>query len=259
MIKKIPETVEEIHYPQKIIEVMTPYLNDIIENINHVEKRKAKPQYLTLKHRALAWYFCFNNHNKTDAYLRAYFGRYNRVTKKIEILNNNIGNRKSVPVTASEIMKRAYMQEACVRINKVIEAELKSNLTTDLLQQLIIQATYDPSMFIENDGSPKFQSWDEIPPEYRCCVEGIETKAYGRNADYIKTTLKLVDREKARKYLVQMCPSLVEPVAHKHLITTLDEDGKEKGIDFSKMSTDELREMEKTLTDELIREGVKLK
>lgn len=252
MINPIPNTVDEIFYPSKTIKLLTPYLDDIIENVTLMETHNEKPRYITLRHRAFAWYFCFNNNNRTDAYLRAFFGRFNRSINQLEIHEELISNRKSVPVTARELMKRGYIQEAIDRINRVIEAELKQNLPTGLLQQLIIQATYSPSMFILASGEPKFKSWDEIPSEYQCCVEGIETKAYGKDAKVMKTTLKLVDRDRARKILIQMCPSLLEPVTTKHIFTTLDENGNEVGlIDYKKLSVEDLLEMEQTLKKEM--------
>lgn len=255
MKNPVPETVDEIFYPSKTIKILTPYLDDIVENSVRIETHNEKARYLTLRHRSFAWYFCFNNNNKTDAYRRAFFGRFNRRLNQLVIQENLISNKKSVPVTARELMKRVYIQEAISRINKVIEAELKQNLPVGLLQQLIIQATYDPSMFIAVTGKPKFESWDEIPQEYRCCVEGIETRAYGKDANVTKTVLKLIDRDKARKILIQMCPSLLEPITTKHIFTTLDENGNEIGLqDYKKLSVEELLELEQNLKKGIIEE-----
>ncbi len=243
MKKEIPATINEIHYSQRVIKLLTPYLNDIIENPN--ENKESRP--LTLKHRAFCWYYVFNNHNKTDAYKRAYFAVYNNKIAELVIDEEKVVKRPNICSDASRVYGKTYIREAISRIETEVEAQLKQALPTDLLRQLIIQATYDPAMFIKKCGEPAFTDWDEIPPEYRCCIEGIETRAYGRNADLVKTTLKLVNREQARKYLLQMCPGLLEPETKKHIHTTLDKDGKEVGLDLSRTTTAKLLEMQQEL------------
>ncbi len=232
---------------------MTPYLDDIIENPN---QKGHNPRYITLRHRSYCWYYVFNNHNKTDAYRRAYYSHVDNKTGKIVMDISKAAKRINMGVLAALCSKKIYNQVAIKKLEEVIEEQIKSILPTDLLRQMVIQATYDPSMFVNLDGSPKYTDWDDIPPEYRCCIEGIETKVYGRDGQEEKVVTKLVDRDKSRKYLLQMCPSLLEPVTHKHIVTTIDDEGKETGIDFAKMDTEKLKKMEKELIQELKREGV---
>jgi hypothetical protein len=67
----------------------------------------------------------------------------------------------------------------------------------------MVQAFYDPTMFFNPDGTVRFQSWDEIPERFRHCIEGMEVKYYGKDADKRVIMLKLVNREKAQMQLAK--------------------------------------------------------
>ena len=133
-----------------------------------------------------------------------------------------------------------YIQEAISKIEAEHLRQVKLTIPKSLMNQLVVQATYDPSMFFNPDGSVAFNEWDEIPEEYRCCVEGIETKAYGRDGTTLLTTIKLVDREKARKYLLKVCPGLLEAEKMEIIHKTIDEQGNPVGIDLKKLSDEEI-------------------
>ena len=73
--------------------------------------------------------------------------------------------------------------------------ELEHNLLTTLKAL----AFYDVSMFFNPDGTPKFRSWDEIPVELRRCIEGMEIKFYGRDANRSVLNITLAKRSEALK------------------------------------------------------------
>jgi len=107
--------------------------------------------------------------------------------------------------------------------------ELRIRVTSMLWER----AFYDPALFYNPDGSPAFHSWDEIPPHLRCVVDGIETKAYGKEAERI-TTLKMADRMQALKMMAELAQSgalisgdeAVKKLEHDDLALLFDEGAK---------------------------------
>jgi hypothetical protein len=145
-------------------------------------------------------------------------------------------------IKATKLLNKLYIQQAIELIEKDYQRKIKKYIPQSMLKQLVVQATYDPSMFFDPNGDVAFKTWNEIPVEYRCCVEGIETRAYGKNADTLITTIKLVKREEARKYLLRVCPGLLEAEKLEIMHKTIDENGKPIGtnIDVKKLSDEEL-------------------
>ena len=117
-------------------------------------------------------------------------------------------------------------------IREQLEQKIKADIPQTMLQQLQIQASYDPSMFIKVNGTANFKDWSEIPLEYRCCIEGIDPKT-GK--------VQLVNREKAREKLLSLAPGLL--VTQKLEVThlTKNDNGDEVGINTKTMSDADLR------------------
>lgn len=245
---------DENNFPKSMIKKLTPFLDNIIIP---GKNGKTKPKKLTDVHRAFAWYYVHGRFNKAEAWRKATRGRYNPHTGKIECADRKKQKGKTETpdsmldaIEGNILYNYLYIQQAIRSISENYMSDLKLNVPQSMIEQLQIQATYDPAMFINSDGSPKFQSWDEIPFEYRCCVENIESRYYGKDADRKVTIIKLVDRDKARKYLLQLCPDLLSPDRLKVIHTTIDEDGNEIGInELPKMSEKELQEKLKKLEE----------
>jgi len=247
----------EIDYTLFQIKALTPYLDDIIYVRGNDKILRERP--LTLKMRGFAWYYVYNGNNKSDAYRRAFFSKYNKKLDKLEFDENaKIEHEKKkkynwsskVVSISSQIYAKLYIQEAIRRIQEALIRDLKFDLPQSIVEQLHVQATYDPSMFIDVEGRPLIKSLKDIPEKYRCCIEGIETKYYGKNADKKVTSIKLVDRDKARKYLLRMIPEhILSPEKLTLIHKTIDDNNKEIGIDVFKLSDKELIEKYKELED----------
>lgn len=82
-------------------------------------------------------------------------------------------------------------------------AEKKIELNEKIIDVLYCQAFYDPAMFITPRGKPRFENWEEIPEKWRCCIEGITTKAYGKDALVQLTEISLVSRERSLERLAK--------------------------------------------------------
>lgn len=77
---------------------------------------------------------------------------------------------------------------------------VKANeLNYRLTQTLFSMAFYDPAALILPDGTPRFNSWEEVPPELRCCIKKIRTVYYGKDADRAVLEVDLADRYEALK------------------------------------------------------------
>ena len=233
MAKTEEAFVEEIHYSPKHIRKITPYLNEL----SYVGKNK-KTYKLSMKNRCFAWYYCFNGFNKSDAFRRSHKSAYNPKTHKLQMVKDphNPGDT----VDGTKLLKNPLVKRAVELIQAEIERQIKSNMNLEFVEQLYIQATYDPSMFVDLDGKPKIKSLKQVPKKYRCCVESIEKKYYGKNAHVSSIVLKLVDRDKARKYLLKLCPGLLVPEELHHIHKTIDKDGNQVGFDVQKKTDEEL-------------------
>lgn len=109
----------------------------------------------------------------------------------------------SIGAKANAYLSQPKIQAAVRRYIDDYLVAKKNELDEKITKTLMEQAFYDPADFITPEGDPKFHSWDEVPPEKRCCIESIETKAYGKDADRTITTLKLSQRNAAIKQLTE--------------------------------------------------------
>jgi len=226
---------QEVDYPQELVKKLTPYLDEIFY-MNGDKERKPN-----IRQRCYAWYYCYNGGNKTDAYRRAYHSTFHKGRRKL--IEDEDLNIQSLTTGGSSNYRKDYIKDMIRLIRVDISSKIKDDVPQTILEQLQIQATYDPSMFIRANGEVAFRDWEEIPPAYRCCVLGISTQRYGKSGAICETTIKLVDRKEARKELMVLAPDLLQPNKVELIHKTVDKDGKETGIDYSKLSDDELREI----------------
>lgn len=244
-------TQREVDYDTLQIRKATPYLNNFKIPINGY-KIEQKSRNITNFYRAFCWYYVFNGNNKSDAYKRAKWGKYNPKAKELQLIipESQINNPKfsnNMAVSAYTLYRFNYIQEIINLIQTEHCKNIKADLAQTFLEQLTIIATYDPSMFINTKGESKFSSFEEIPQKYRCCVEGIETKYFGKDAEQEVTVIKLADRKSARQELYKFIDSpLLNPDKLQVIHTTLDAKGKEIGIpegnfDPTQYSTDYLK------------------
>lgn len=237
-------TDANINLSKNQIKKLTPYLDDI--TYITINNKKEVTKYMSLQHRAFCWYYVHNNNNKADAYKRAFHGKYNKDTQIIEIIEPRKDNVTDFSMICSSmgyaLYNKTYIKETISRIRIKHCENIKADLPQTFTEQLTIQATYDPSMFIDDKGKPKFNNWDEIPIKYRCCVEGIETRYYGKDADRAVTVIKLVDRKKAREELYKFADNLLlQPDKFEIVHKTINKDNQEVGIgQLQKMTEDEL-------------------
>lgn len=230
-------TLKEIDYPQRLIKKVTPFLNDI----TYIKKNVKNGCKLTLRHRAYAWYYVYNYGNKADAYRRAYYSYYHLGRRKL--LPEEGIQQSTLAVGGNKLYRQKHIQQSIVAIRDEIESKIKADVPQTLIEQLMIQATYDPAMFLKVDGTPAFNTWEEIPFKYRCCVISIKKKRYGRNSMYEETEIVLTDRAVARKELQAIAPQLLAPNKVELIHKTVDELGRETGLNMNKLSDKDLLEI----------------
>ena len=82
--------------------------------------------------------------------------------------------------------------------------EKKGKLERQLVGRLTKMAFYDPSMFITPEGEPAFKDWEQIPEDYRCCVDGIKKSIHRLKDACDRETIEitLIDRKWAMKELL---------------------------------------------------------
>ena len=80
-------------------------------------------------------------------------------------------------------------------------ADKREKLEVSIISTLWARAFYDPAMFMTTAGEPSFQDWKQIPAKWRCVVDGIETKALGKND--VTYSIKLANRSEAIEKLAR--------------------------------------------------------
>lgn len=99
----------------------------------------------------------------------------------------------------SDMLRNPVVQQL---INEYTTAWLRGKayeLEHNVLETLEAMAFSDISMFLNPDGTPKFRTWDEIPVKLRRCIEGMERKFYGRDANREVLNIVLSKRSDALK------------------------------------------------------------
>ena len=164
--KKLPKTIKPPK-PETIVRKSMTFLKDL----------ELKPRQILF-----IYFYCENNFNGTKAYqLAGYEGTD----------ENTIASQASTMIRNPKIVEgvRLYLELILEPSRTVLEKQL--------FDVWFKRAFYDPSMFVNLDGDPVHTSWDSIPVEWRVCVDGIETKHYGKDATMSRTTIKLANRQEA--------------------------------------------------------------
>lgn len=77
-------------------------------------------------------------------------------------------------------------------------------LEKEVMDTTLARALYDPSLFLNPDGTPAFSDWNDIPEAYRRCIEGIDVKFWGKDADRQSVTFTLANRSEALGQLTKL-------------------------------------------------------
>ncbi len=124
-----------------------------------------------------------NGFNGTEAYMKSVARKGTKpggVTQDVNRLLENPSIKQAIQIVIDEWL-----------------GEKKLKLEKQIIETLTARAFYDINMFIHQDGSPKFSKIEDVPEQWRCVIDGIESKAYGKDANVVKIVLKLADRERA--------------------------------------------------------------
>jgi hypothetical protein len=155
-------------------------------NLYHQLRKEKK---LPLKYIMFVAEYVTNGFNATEAYMRS--------------IARKGSKREGAQSHAVGIVADSRVAEA---IKIVIEAwlgEKRLKLEKKIVDQLYRRAFYDPSMFVKPNGVVNFKEWEEIPEEWRCCIDGIEKKKYwhGKESSEDVIILRMANRDKAREEL----------------------------------------------------------
>ena len=122
------------------------------------------------------------------------------------------------------LLKKPKIREAIrIVITDWLE-EKRGKLERELIDTLYRRAFYDISIFQNENG--EFKEIEDVPVEWRCCVDGVEKKYYGKDATTSVIILKLADRDRAIDKLdkyIQMTKELsVDVGLTKDTVESLD-------------------------------------
>jgi hypothetical protein len=114
----------------------------------------------------------------------------------------------------------AYLRRPTVQalLSAYTEAWLRGRiayLEKEIMDTTVARAFYDPSMFLNPDGSPAFDRWEDIPAVYRRCIEGIDVKFWGKDANRQSITYTLANRSDSLKQLSQILSLIKDGMAER--------------------------------------------
>jgi hypothetical protein len=121
---------------------------------------------------------------------------------------------------ASEYLRLPNMRAGLKIIIDSYLTECKDTFEKQIIEQLRVRAFYNPLDIVDEKGELKYKSGDDIPEHLRQCIDGIETRQYGKDGDISRTVFKLANRDKARDELAKYI---------KILNTTIEHTGKDGG------------------------------
>lgn len=159
---------------------------------------------LTPKMRKFCWYYSYNGFNGADAVRRAGYRAKKNTT---------------LSIIANEYLKKPNIREGVGLVLADMLKDKKSTLEAELFKFYYNRAFYDPSMFVDINGRPVISNIEEIPKEWRICIDSIEERRHGKDGIMRTIHIKLADRdrnaEKLEKY-IQMIKETIT-VRHEHL------------------------------------------
>lgn len=127
-------------------------------------------------------------------------------------------------VVAEARCKFILSQTRCMNSLKLLVnmfvAERKISYVPRILAVLEAQAFYDPMDFLDPEGGLRVPL-EQLTYLQRVCIEGIETKFFGKDADRSASTVKLVNRSQALDKLIKYVGMLVDtPTITNHITQT---------------------------------------
>jgi len=163
------------------------YLLNEIYNMSNAELKKITKYLddlgLNNRQRRFAYFYVLNDFKGADAARKAGY-TYKGNKSEANIMTSIACQNKS----------KANIREA---INRIIDHKKRDvkEIEKRLHDLWWKRASYDISTFINEDG--EFKQLKQIPKAWRCCVDGIEKKVYGKDANVKVVVAKLADRDKA--------------------------------------------------------------
>lgn len=158
---------------------------------------------------SFVYYYCLNDFDEKKAVELSDYSK----NVNVKALFNNDKVKKAIAI---------YM-------NAVL-AQHKTHILHKAIDVLSKRAFYDPFMFYDTDGQPKFSTMEDVPVEWRVVVDGIEQKFWGKDAMQTSVILKLADRQSAIKELTKLLELSKETIEIKNSVASA---GDELGFTFN--------------------------
>lgn len=172
------------------IDSICPVIEDDGTHLTPAQVRQVVPNWqeagATLPQARFAAEYCSNGFNAVRAYRNAV---------------NSTGSYATMSTMSSKMMQELSVVKCIEAFTASWIGEKRLQLHSKILQILWAQAFYDPSMFINGEGQPKFKDLDELPIDMRCVVLGIKKRYHGKDATESTIEIELVDRKSAIREL----------------------------------------------------------
>lgn len=112
------------------------------------------------------------------------------------------GSKDTLRGLSWALQKRPHVMEAVKRFIDSVITPYKAKLEYEILHMYYQRAFYDISVFYDDDG--RIRPLDEVDVEWRCCVDGVEERYFGKDANRRVITYQLANRDTALQTLYKM-------------------------------------------------------
>lgn len=138
----------------------------------------------------------------TARFVAIYISNGMDATAAYKAANGKYANHVSYGQKATILLRSPQVQAAIAQYMQAWLAERREKLESKIIETLWQQAFYDPADFIRPDGSPCFDTWEQVPVEKRVCIVSIKTLPRGQS-EMLITELTLCDRAQALEKLAR--------------------------------------------------------
>lgn len=151
---------------------------------------KVDDLHLTLREQKAIAAYTANGYRGADALIEA------------GIVAESLRNSPMAKIKSAEFFNRPEVSQAVTRLEQTVLNPYRDSILQQIVQQKRARATYDPATFYFSNGIAR--PLDEIPVEWRVCIDGVEKQYFGKNADVYVIRYVLADKDRAQKELLEM-------------------------------------------------------
>lgn len=153
--------------------------------VKKIKEKIGKSLYSDLKKQKLT--------PKQIKFIAIYLTNGHNGVRAVKEAGYNFKNYNVCGVEANKLLKKPKINAAIKGVFDKWLDEKKTKLNKEIVDVLYKRAFYDITIFQTSLG--KWKKLEDIPKEWRCCIDGVEEKYYGKDAAQRSVILKMANKD----------------------------------------------------------------